>query len=1061
MHRQLAAFFGPDQSKEFWLASLFLPALTLFRPCFPSQGKREQRAVEDQRIGMFRHGRLNDLFKLALEAQAHSRRSTAENNLQGMNHDEHTSARLLANGKVADLLTSAFTHTSLTHSEITNLLIPSQFPPLLAAVSDPADASAALGDAAQHANEAREPEEEEDDNHDASSAIQVTHEALLRAFARTKNTRGCTGIPTRYWALLARASNADRAITRLVQDACSNTVPACIRPILASVHYSCLRSQTNPDKVRAVGSNDSLLKVAQRYCLMHEDARIKAWANSTPEYAVGRPNGVAHMIGKLRLAMEIADQAQPEERESFGILAIDISAAFPTASRPLMRQQLSKHLPALLPVFDLLNTQGIRHSTTTVLGEVVHLDQTQGTVQGAECSALFFSLLSQLAIERSGRVDYFKANMCKYLDDHFLVGTADDLVRDFRELQDLFAGIGLKLNTSKTKIYLPFTGTVPASVQASGLAVASSFEGLIVLGAPLGNPFWVLDCLREKAAAFVTRLDVVKDHLSFQQRLHVLMHVASVFQHLQASCLPGELAAFNTTIDDAVNRVFLGTFYPSVSEKQLNTLLPGEHANDTFVAALLARARMPVAVGGCGIHGLQDRQDCSFAITTARLAMAEPELWNKTPTVLSDEMVKVMAELMWTDESLAAIALKDVATACLDLYRAQQRVIEIQAPDVMVRAMHSASLQGSGSFLFAAGKDADRTLSDDETSFAVRQRLGFGLAHSLGLSADPTQPAPGHCPTCGRDHPDWEEHLVSCRNVMLPRHDAIKYTLKRVFQAAGHQVKVEYAGKEPPQAGVPGLRVDLHVINPHARFNTAEHLHSAVDVTVGACTNPATLAKKERAKMDKYAAWGQAHHARIVPFAMSTHGALGKHAQTFLRSSQQMAVASDRYLAGVDEPWVPKWTRILACALVKVQAFHATRLANNRNGTTKEKESLFTGVERELEQDADAGEAEHLDEEHAPQRTAEPQRRRRPHHNHGEADTSDSEQLGVGAEAEAAQERHSEQEEEAELEEDIGDDNGLVGPMTSGGRVDGSRKGAGRAPRPPSGGLGGVAPTRR
>jgi hypothetical protein len=965
MHRQLAAHFGPERNREFWLASLFLPVLTLFRPSFAFQGDKEQRAVEQKRISMFRNGRLPDLYKMLLEAQAQARRSLAESSIRGFELEGHTTLKLLRGGKVADLLTSAHTRAALSHQEITSLLIPSQFPPL--PQPDGVDADEHAREEAPSPSGAdpctpspsvasSEDEDADDDDGGACEAVVVNHENLLRAFAKTKSARGCTGIPTRYWAILARGSNADRAIMRLVQDLCSNTLPACMRPILTSVHYSTLRHNELPNKVRAVGSNDALLKVAQRYCLQHEAARVKAWVDSTPEYAVGRPNGVAHMIGKLRLSLERADLAEPAERESFGILGLDISAAFPTASRPLMRQQLKRHLPRLLPLFDLMYGTACRHATLTELGEVLPLQQEQGIVQGSESSALLFSLLSQLALERTGRAEHYHTHLCKYLDDHYLFGNVQSLAEEFDQLRAAFASVGLQLQPRKSVVYMPFAppGSVPACMQARGVAVASADQGLEVLGAPLGHPLWTRAQLRARADAFVDRLDVVKHHLTHQQRLHVLMHVASVFQHLQASTLPGELEAFNRTVDTAVERVFLNTFFPAVSAEMLNTVLPAEGTVHTFRDALCARASMPASLGGCAILSLQDRQACNFAITTARLAVAEPQLWGTGDTVLAQQLQKTMQSLGWEGESLAAVAAKDVATACLDAYRAQQQVLQEVAPAVMVRAMHAASLPGSGTFLFAAAADADRTLSDEEVGFAVRQRLGFGLAHSLGLSADPTRPAPGHCPTCSRDHADWEEHLTACKSTLLPRHDAVKHTLKRVCQAAGRRVQVEYTGLEPPLPHTPGLRVDLLVGNPNAGFNTAEHLHSAIDVTIGTCTQPAHLLKKERAKVDKYSDWGQANHATVVPFVMSTHGALGKKAQAFLSSTQRMASAADRYLSGVDEPWVPRWSRVLACVLVRAQAFHAMRLANNRNGTTYEKAALFTGVERELDSDADA-----------------------------------------------------------------------------------------------------------
>jgi hypothetical protein len=892
-------------------AFLLLPMLVLCKPRFPFNSAHEaNRHVLDQ-LAQYKRGRFTLLFNRAMEAHEDRRHSTAHTGETHAGASAHAAQSQLARGHVADVLGDDISCPPLPRETIEQVLIPKQFPPLT-----PIDLGAVAEALDHYAHD-------DHDIHDTGNTEVplLTRMDLLIAIRETTKSTGITGIPVKLWDLMARNALAQPILLELVQRIVCNTLPESIRQTLTAIPYRALVSRDQPGKIRAVGSCDATVKIAQRALLRFCAPAIQRLLQDSPEHAVGRKDGLTLMASRVRLQIEAA-QHKPSAHD-LAVLQLDLSAAFPNTSRDLLRSELARHMPAMLPLFEFLYAGVNTHFILDDQGEVLELRQPTGLVQGSELSSLLFSVASRLPLHMGGRGQHYTNCMSKFMDDMVLVAPIQRIKEDLTHLQDAFSLIGLKLNASKCHLYMPYSdnNTARQHALAMGVQLVPREQGVTVLGVPIGDPAWVQQQLKQRVEAFASAVLDVRPLLNHQATHHMLALIPSLFHHLEAVLTPDELQAMVADINTVILKVFIGTFYPFLPPGHQ---LPGADEDDLAILSVLHfRSQLPVKHGGLGYLDLTDRCPPAFTIHQARVAKAMPELWKSaTNTVLHTTFTTLRSSLGWDIETVDDIARKKVSRALEPTYRGFVNHLHSHLPRELEASIAPSLQPGAGTALLARGIDTARRLSDAEIGFLARQRLGYGNAIHLGLEDTKGKSLASTCALCGRtDISCWDEHLITCPRLFTPRHDAIVGQVANMIRAAGLSTSTEFVAQDTTQQ-----RMDIFVNHQRATI-LPSHPNWAVDISFTHAARKDNIEKRELDKTNKYKTFCDHHSAKMVPFVMTNYGAMGKQAAAFIREMKAHAVKHDRHLPGVDEVFELKWKQTIACTLAKTQAKFATDCA--------------------------------------------------------------------------------------------------------------------------------------
>ena len=232
---------------------------------------------------------------------------------------------------------------------------------------------------------------------------------------------------------------------------------------------------------------------------------------------------------------------------------------------------------------------------------------------------------------------------------------------------------------------------------------------------------------------------------------------------------------------------------------------------------------------------------------------------------------------------------------------------------------------GAGTFLTTRAIDRDRTLKNQEFKFAVLKRMGIGASQVFGL------PDGALCPKCHR--PLTFDHLTSCHNGMIARHDAIRDQVQRMVLSAGVSCQVERQ-----TSGASQQRIDVFTKNYFKPENRVTHPNCGADVTVVAPYQPTDQLPRfgreirlaEEKKIKKYTQgednYASEQRAVIVPLVMTTFGAFGPGFRKFIAQTMLLAGRTGRYMYGVDEHFANRWKQIFSCTLIRYQTEAATQL---------------------------------------------------------------------------------------------------------------------------------------
>jgi len=174
-------------------------------------------------------------------------------------------------------------------------------------------------------------------------------------------------------------------------------------------------------KIRPIGIGNVARRLAGRLALVLLRPSTSAWLEPAGQLGSGTIAGCETIVHGTRLSLELEhlDAAREGRAPNIACVKADIKNAFNSIPRHRIREALSRHLPDLLPIFDVLYG-GPAPMIIEHTGEVLY--STTGVTQGCSlgpllCSAFMAEITSPL--RQSKPLD---ATLACYMDDLTLIG---------------------------------------------------------------------------------------------------------------------------------------------------------------------------------------------------------------------------------------------------------------------------------------------------------------------------------------------------------------------------------------------------------------------------------------------------------------------------------------------------------------------------------------------------------------------------------------------------------------------------------------------------------------
>jgi hypothetical protein len=331
--------------------------------------------------------------------------------------------------------------------------------------------------------------------------------AILRQFPKG-SAPGPSGLRAEH--LKQALENIDAADHGLLLEALSAVVELIAEAKLPSNHASrwCGGSLVALSKkggagVRPICVGEVLRRAAGRHlCAIVKDKASKFFLDHQ-QVGVGTRDGITASVWAARLRLE---------EEGVGMVKLDFTNAFNSASRQVIRRRTAKHFQELVPFVEW----GYGQAAPLHFGEEL-LYSREGVQQGDPLSPLLFSLAIVDLMEEAP--EQCRACTTWYLDDAVAIADANTLVQLVEYVATYGAERGLQLNEGKCE-YLHCEGwEVPERLRGfrrlRGVHGPPGAARADLLGVPLvGDPGAFKDSigeLKDRAADLLNRLPGLQD----------------------------------------------------------------------------------------------------------------------------------------------------------------------------------------------------------------------------------------------------------------------------------------------------------------------------------------------------------------------------------------------------------------------------------------------------------------------------------------------------------------------------------------------------------------------
>lgn len=850
------------------------------------KNKPLDRDVFEKRKLQFITGDWNALIQSVIQTNETNRKLACEVETS-MTHVIHSS---IQNGNTAIVLDDEQLREVQTEERINTLFQPSQFP-----TATPKNI------------------QEKNDYTDIHST-KVTKQEVAIALRQCKGV-GKTGASIDYWRQTFEARH--QPLVKMIQQIVANELPDRVWGALSGTHQVILATKERPDKLRGVGSSDALIKLAGKVLMNRYFKMINKLMVTSPDMAVGKRNGMQHLIHKVKAEW---DKAVHGQQEDFAVVALDITGAFPNVNREHLRRAVGKYLPPFLPIFDLLYGRATTHEVQSKDKGIVELVQATGITQGNELSTLFFSIyMKQIFDEQFADLDVMKMTR-QYVDDAYLFGPLQQVKPMLDRMKEKFGDYDLKLNPAKCKLWMPLQ-TQEANQTAANLLDIQAIDvetGLMVLGVPVGKDTWVVSQLAEKAHHYKERLKYLSEQgISLQHRNLFLQNTISYFQHLIAVTPPELTLDFVDKIDKHSQQEYIDMFFDDVTSTLDQTLQDGDSGGMKKHEYLRRRIALPMRFGGMGIQKLKLRYKRAYAISLAKYKEAEKDL----SPAMQNRFLQLKQEIPeWSEKSDKVVAKIKISQDCNGIFKQEYQKLIETVPIQQRKIMDASTAQGASNAIKSKPWSKDTTFTDDEFVTVVRHRAGIGLLESVGIRLDSSGAYP-KCYACNDDRDLTVEHAFSCRRIKTKQHNRMVDKVVNMVRSAGLRCVKEQTNSDH----INEQRMDIEV----QYIGSGNYEHTALDFTsTVAYTHNATqldghhsrksMIDSAHAKIDKYRTYAEQTNSEFIPLVMNNHGAIHDLFAAYIDRLAVQARARHYYIPGIDREFSSFWKYTFSCLLMKI-----------------------------------------------------------------------------------------------------------------------------------------------
>ncbi|XP_062517793.1 uncharacterized protein LOC134193028 [Corticium candelabrum] len=214
-----------------------------------------------------------------------------------------------------------------------------------------------------------------------------------------------------------------------------------------------------------------------------------------------------------------------------------------------MLQQVCNHFPDVYPhafnmyghVSSLVYTKG--HST-------VILQSQEGVHQGDPLGPSLFSITIQPLLSKVQK-QHPRVQTLAYLDDVFLIGSPEETVNAFQDLQCQFESTGLLVSKQKCEAY------AMAYPDEWSVDIAINTSGIDILGTPIGTPDYVSARCTDKAKSGTELCSKLLELDDPQSSLLLLRHChVPSLNHSSRTVIPEQLNKAALIHDDQTYQTF-------------------------------------------------------------------------------------------------------------------------------------------------------------------------------------------------------------------------------------------------------------------------------------------------------------------------------------------------------------------------------------------------------------------------------------------------------------------------------------------------------------------------
>jgi hypothetical protein len=330
----------------------------------------------------------------------------------------------------------------------------------------------------------------------------------------------------------------------------------------------------------------------------------------------------AHNTAASRSGCEVGQRTIAllmQEHPEFLCAETDLSDAYQHASREEMLVQLfaSDELHDFLPIFYSLYDG----DAELFFGDICSVFSEEGSHQGCPLGGFLF-LLSIVEAVETVISEFPSVTVVGLADDYRFVGPALDVLAAAARYAELVKGPGHVFCVRKSKVWSPSVETLRlvachpfvlgCPARREGMQVVPADQGLIVLGAPLGDPAWCAAQVEQQVRDMRPRFDALVrlascEHPGAAQAAFTLLRycVSTSARHLLRCVAPAVMEAAAVQMDTMIRECLSSLL--SERRRPLHELPDDEDEDDFGNESRIwawGQATLPTAQGGLGLGSM-------------------------------------------------------------------------------------------------------------------------------------------------------------------------------------------------------------------------------------------------------------------------------------------------------------------------------------------------------------------------------------------------------------------------------------------------------------------------